>query len=88
MPTRPLAAKALEGKAAPNVSPQAKCALDREAITIPPPIPTAKATLSPIQASLELALAQAGAGLLEDADEVQARMRAKYGGHGKGGMKH
>ena len=46
---------------------------------IPPPIPTAKATLEQVRASLERGIAQAQAGLTEDFDVVQARMRAKYG---------
>ena len=44
-----------------------------------PPIPTAKATLEQVRASLERGIAQARAGLTEDFDVVQARMRAKYG---------
>lgn len=46
---------------------------------IPPPIPTMKATREQFRRSLEIGLAQARAGLGEDFDVVQARMRAKYG---------
>lgn len=48
-------------------------------IYIPPPSPTEKATLEQVRASLERSLAQARAGIVEDFDVVQARMRAKYG---------
>lgn len=48
------------------------------ALDIPPPIPTAKATREQIRASLELGLAEARAGIGEDFDVVQARLRAKF----------
>jgi hypothetical protein len=54
-------------------------AAEPAALDIPPPIPTAKATLEQVRASLERGIAQARAGLTEDFDVVQARMRAKYG---------
>lgn len=45
---------------------------------IPPPIPTMKATREQFRRSLEIGLAQARAGLGEDFDVVQARLRAKF----------
>lgn len=47
-------------------------------LNIPPPIPTAKATREQVRASLELGLAEARAGIGEDFDVVQARLRAKF----------
>ena len=88
MPALPLIAKTIDEKAEAAPSPRAEFASTRDAIFIPPPLPTKKATLAQVRASLEISLAQASAGLLEDADVVQARMRAKYGIHGKGEVRH
>lgn len=48
------------------------------AMDIPPPLPTAPATQEQVRASLELGLAEARAGIGEDFETVQARLRAKF----------
>ncbi len=76
MSALPLKRKSPDGQAAP-----ASLVADGAtvpALDIPPPIPTAKATREQIRASLELGLAQARAGIGEDFDVVQARLRAKF----------
>ena len=45
---------------------------------IPPPIPTVPATREHVRASLELGLAEARAGIGEDFEVVQARLRATF----------
>lgn len=75
MSARTLERKSSDGEAAPRSAAGPEAA----GIYIPPPVPTEKATLEQVRASLELSLAQAEAGLGEDFDVVQARMRAKFG---------
>ncbi|HAN92752.1 MAG TPA: hypothetical protein DCQ33_11845 [Nitrospira sp.] len=72
----PLKRKSSHGQ---DTTPPAALGSASAGIYIPPPIPTEKATLEQIRASLEISLAQVEAGLGEDFDVVQARMRAKYG---------
>ena len=50
----------------------------KPAIYIPPPIPTEKLTQEQLRASLEIGLAEAHAGIGEDFEAVQARLRAKF----------
>lgn len=45
---------------------------------IPPPVPHLKPTREQFRRSLEISLAQARAGIGEDFDVVQARLRAKF----------
>lgn len=79
MSALPRIAKAPDGQGASTRSQREAVAAEPAAIEIPPPIPTAKATLEQVRASLERGIAQARTGLTEDFDVVQARMRAKYG---------
>lgn len=46
---------------------------------IPPPVPHIMPTREQFERSLRIGLAQAKAGMGEDFEVVQARMRAKYG---------
>ena len=46
---------------------------------IPPPVPHIMPTREQFERSLRIGLAQANAGMGEDFEVVQARMRAKYG---------
>ncbi|MBL8636057.1 MAG: hypothetical protein JNM40_22720 [Myxococcales bacterium] len=46
---------------------------------IPPPVPHLVPTREQFERSLRVSLAQASAGMGEDFEVVQARMRAKYG---------
>jgi hypothetical protein len=46
---------------------------------IPPPVPHIMPTREQFERSLRIGLAQAKAGMGEDCEVVQARMRAKYG---------
>ena len=46
---------------------------------IPPPVPHIMPTREQFERSLHVSLAQASAGMGEDFEVVQARMRAKYG---------
>lgn len=79
MSALPLNLKSVDGKAkSAAASPKARVS-EAAGIYIPPPVPTEKATLEQVRASLESSLAQANAGIGEDFDVVQARMRAKYG---------
>ncbi len=79
MSTLPRIAKSPAGQGASIRGQHEGVDADSVALDIPPPIPTANATLEQVRASLERGLAQARAGLTEDFDVVQARMRAKYG---------
>lgn len=74
MSPQPLIAKAADGGASGGSSSPKPA----PAIYIPPPIPTEPATPEQVRASLELGLAEARAGLGEDFDVVQARLRAKF----------
>lgn len=76
MSALPLKRKAPGGQAVTQPDSSASASVG---IYIPPPIPTENATLEQVRASLEISLAEAEAGLCEDFDVVQARMRAKYG---------
>jgi hypothetical protein len=78
MSALPLKVKSTDGKTTPVPGSRAASAPDRDTLDIPPPIPTAKATREQIRASLELGLAQARAGVGEDFEVVQARLRAKF----------
>ncbi len=78
MSALPRIAKAPTGQGAPARSQREGVPAEPAALAIPPPIPTAKATLEQMRASLERGIAQARAGLTEDLDVVQARMRAKF----------
>ena len=51
---------------------------DRAGLATPPPLPTATATPAQVRASLDLGLAEARAGIGEDFEAVQARLRAKF----------
>lgn len=75
MPPQPLIAKAADGGASGGSSDPTPA---KPAIYIPPPIPTEKATHEQIRASLEIGLAEAHAGIGEDFEVVQARLRAKF----------
>jgi hypothetical protein len=79
MSALPLKLKSAVGKAASAAASPEASVSESAGIYIPPPIPTEKATWEQIGASLEISLAQARAGIGEDFDVVQARMRAKYG---------
>lgn len=79
MSALPRLAKAPDGQGTSSRTQREGIAAEPTGIDIPPPIPTAKATLEQVRASLERGIAQAHAGLTEDFDVVQARMRAKYG---------
>lgn len=79
MSALPRIANAPDGRGASTRNQREVVAAESDALEIPPPIPTAKATLEQVRASLERGIAQAQAGLTEDFDVVQARMRAKYG---------
>ncbi len=50
----------------------------QSSFSIPPPIQTKLATREQVRASLELGLAEARAGIGEDFEVVQARLRAKF----------
>ena len=50
-----------------------------DASDIPPPVPHIKPTREQVLRSLEIGIAQARAGIGEDFEVVQARMRARYG---------
>lgn len=76
MSPQPLMAKNADGGASGGSS-TPKPAPAKPAIYIPPPVPTEKATHEQIRASLELSLAEARAGIGEDFEVVQARLRAK-----------
>lgn len=78
MSALPLKLKSADGQARSAAAPPAASASESAEIYIPPPIPTAKATLEQIRASLEIGLAQARAGIGEDFEVVQARLRAKF----------
>ena len=79
MSALPRIAKSPAGQGASIRGQHEGVAAESAALDVPPPIPTAKATLEQMRASIERGLAQARAGLTEDFDVVQARMRAKYG---------
>lgn len=79
MSALPRIAKAPDGHGASAPSARVTSTAPRAALEIPPPIPTAPATREQVLASLELGIAQARDGLVEDSEVVQARMRAKYG---------
>jgi hypothetical protein len=79
MSALPRIAKAPDGQGASTRSQREAVNAEQDALEIPPPLPTAKATLAQVRASLERGIAQAREGLTEDFDVVQARMRAKYG---------
>lgn len=49
-----------------------------DASDIPPPVPHIKPTREQVLRSLEIGIAQARAGIGEDFEVVQARMRAKF----------
>ena len=79
MSALPRLAKAPDGQGASTRGQRVDRPVESAALNIPSPIPTAQATLEQVRASLERGIAQAQAGLTEDFDVVQARMRAKYG---------
>ena len=68
---------------APSPSQQSDREIDSLAFAdtsdIPPPVPHIKPTREQVLRSLEIGIAQARAGIGEDFEVVQARMRAKYG---------
>jgi hypothetical protein len=78
MSALPRIANAPDGRGASASGSRAEPAAARAALEIPPPIPTAPATREQIRASLELGLAEARAGIGEDFELVQARLRAKF----------
>ncbi len=78
MSALPLKLKSTDGQATPMSGALAGSASEPSGLDIPPPIPTVKATREQIRASLELGLAQARAGIGEDFEVVQARLRAKF----------
>ena len=78
MSTLTLKHKLPDGRVAPSSASLEAKGEAANKLDIPPPIPTAKATREQIRASLELGLAEARAGIGEDFDVVQARLRAKF----------
>lgn len=88
MSALPRLATAPDGQGASTRGQRVDRLVEPATIDIPPPIPTAKATLEQVRASLERGIDQAQADLTEDFDVVQARMRAEYGIHGKGEVRH
>ena len=77
MSPQSLMAKNADGGAAGGSS-SPTAAPAKPAIYIPPPIPTEKLTQEQLRASLEIGLAEAHAGIGEDFEAVQARLRAKF----------
>jgi hypothetical protein len=78
MSALPRIAKAPDGQGVSATNSPAASSTRFTAIDIPPPIPTAPATREQVRASLELGLAEARAGIGEDFEVVQARLRAKF----------
>lgn len=78
MSALPRIAKAPDGQGVSAPSSPAKSASRLTTMDIPPPIPTARATREQVRASMELGLAEARAGIGEDFEVVQARLRAKF----------
>lgn len=79
MSASPLKLKSADRKTSSAAAPPKGTVSESAGIYIPPPVSTEKATLEQVRASLDVSLAQAHAGIGEDFDVVQARMRAKYG---------
>lgn len=78
MSALPLIAKAPDGQGVSSSNSRVDSTSPRTLIDIPPPLPTAPVTREQMLASVELGLAQARAGIGEDFDVVQTRLRAKF----------
>lgn len=78
MSALPRIAKAPDGQGVSAAGSIAEPNAARAALDIPLPIASVPATRQQIRASLELGLAEARAGIGEDFDVVQARLRAKF----------
>ncbi len=78
MSALPRIAKDHDGHKVSGSSSPAASATRLTAMDIPPPIPTAPATREQVRASLELGIAEARAGIGEDFEVVQARLRAQF----------